>query len=91
MLEITDVRIEQVQSITEEDATKELFLSNLELIFTEEVRNELEEMDFNQLAVMGDDTWTIVTLLIMLETEMGQQQVVILLHYQILTDLVLVI
>jgi hypothetical protein len=53
----------------EEDATKEFFLENLDKVFTEEVRSVLREMDYNKLSVMGDENWTIVTLLIQLNTE----------------------
>ncbi len=53
-----------------EEGTKEMFLENFEMVFTEDVREELSEMDYNKLSVMGGDDWTIVTLLIMLETEM---------------------
>ncbi|PWL24487.1 MAG: hypothetical protein DCO96_13480 [Fluviicola sp. XM-24bin1] len=53
----------------EEDATKEFFLENLDKVFTEEVRSALREMDYNKLSVMGDENWTIVTLLIQLNTE----------------------
>lgn len=53
----------------EADPEEELFVDNFERIFTEEIRELLNDMDYNSLAVMGDDTWTLVTLLIVLSTD----------------------
>lgn len=50
----------------EDDVTEEFFWENLETIFTPEVRELLSAMDYNKLSVMGDENWTIVTLLVVL-------------------------
>ncbi len=51
------------------EGTEEMFLENLGLIFTDEIREKLKAMDYNRLSVMGDEDWTLVTLLIVLSTD----------------------
>lgn len=51
------------------DGTEEMFAENLETIYTEYVRNYLSEKDYNSLSVMGDEDWTVVTLLVVLSVD----------------------
>jgi hypothetical protein len=83
VIPIIDLEVEDVVSKTqfplegewymiideEADPEEELFVDNFERIFTEEIRELLNDMDYNSLSVMGDDTWTLVTLLVVLSTD----------------------
>ncbi|MCR9172318.1 MAG: hypothetical protein NXI10_07510 [bacterium] len=53
----------------EDDVTEEFFYDNIETIFTEDARNYLAGKDYNALSVMGDEDWTVVTLLIVLSED----------------------
>ncbi len=53
----------------EDDFTEEMFWDNLETIFSKEAREYLSAQDYNKLSVMGDDDWTIVTLLVILSVD----------------------
>ncbi|XOV66775.1 MAG: hypothetical protein ACFHU9_14205 [Fluviicola sp.] len=53
----------------EDDVTEEFFYDNVEAIFTEDARQYLSGKDYNALSVMGDEDWTVVTLLIILSVD----------------------
>lgn len=55
--------------IWQENVTEEMFWDNLETIFTQDARDYLAEKDWNSLSVMGDDDWTLVTLLVVLSVD----------------------
>ena len=65
----TGIRVHWVLHFWQENVTEEMFWDNLETIFTQDARDYLAEKDWNSLSVMGDEDWTVVTLLVILSVD----------------------